>query len=125
MVPIPPAFDTAAANGPPDVRAMPASMMGYLIPSSLVSGVFRGGGDDDDDDDDILTGANTSVTQGQKMPRSTAMKGVPVEVHKVGGTSRTSIFVSVRVNNRKVWGRHLDPRIPRTNRGCSETAESH
>ena len=46
IVPMPPAFDTAAANGPPDVRAMPASMMGYLIPSSLVSGVLRAGGDD-------------------------------------------------------------------------------
>jgi len=45
-VPIPPALDTAAASGPPDVRAMPASMMGYLMPKSLVSGVFRGGGDD-------------------------------------------------------------------------------
>lgn len=49
MVPIPPAFDTAAAKGPPEVRAIPASIMGYLIPRSLVSGVFNGGGDDDDD----------------------------------------------------------------------------
>jgi hypothetical protein len=47
MVPIPPALDTAAARGPPEVRAMPASMIGYLIPKSLHSGVFRGGGGDD------------------------------------------------------------------------------
>lgn len=46
IVPIPPAFDTAAARGPPEVRAMPASIMGYLIPKSLVSGVLRTGGDD-------------------------------------------------------------------------------
>jgi hypothetical protein len=45
-VPIPPALDTAAARAPPDVRAMPASMMGYSMPKSLVKGVFRGGGDD-------------------------------------------------------------------------------
>jgi hypothetical protein len=44
IVPMPPALDTAAASSPPDVRAMPASMMGYLMPSSLVSGVFRAGG---------------------------------------------------------------------------------
>lgn len=43
---MPPALDTAAARGPPDVLAMPASMMGYLMPSSLHSGVLRGGGDD-------------------------------------------------------------------------------
>ena len=41
---MPPALETAAARGPPDVRAMPASMMGYLMPRSLHSGVFRGGG---------------------------------------------------------------------------------
>lgn len=46
IVPIPPALETAAARGPPEVLAMPASMMGYLIPSSLHSGVLRGGGDD-------------------------------------------------------------------------------
>jgi hypothetical protein len=39
MHPIPPAFDTAAAKGPPDVLAMPARRMGYLIPRSLHSGV--------------------------------------------------------------------------------------
>ena len=43
---MPPALETAAARGPPEVRAMPASIMGYLIPSSLHSGVFRGAGDD-------------------------------------------------------------------------------
>lgn len=43
MVPMPPALDTAAARGPPDVLAMPASMTGYLMPSSLVSGVFSAG----------------------------------------------------------------------------------
>jgi hypothetical protein len=46
IVPMPPAFVTAAAKGPPDVLAMPASMMGYLIPSSLHSGVDRAGVDD-------------------------------------------------------------------------------
>lgn len=44
--PIPPALDTAAASGPPDVRAMPASITGYLIPSNLHSGVFRDGGEE-------------------------------------------------------------------------------
>lgn len=43
---MPPALDTAAASGPPEVRAMPASMIGYLIPSNFVNGVVRGGGDD-------------------------------------------------------------------------------
>jgi hypothetical protein len=43
---MPPAFVTAAARGPPDVLAMPASMMGYLMPSSLHSGVESAGGDD-------------------------------------------------------------------------------
>jgi hypothetical protein len=47
MVPMPPALVTAAARGPPDVRAMPASMMGYLMPSSLHSGVLRVGIEDD------------------------------------------------------------------------------
>lgn len=47
MQPIPPALDTAAARGPPDVRAIPASMIGYLMPSSLHSGVFRDGVEDD------------------------------------------------------------------------------
>lgn len=45
-MPIPPALDTAAASGPPEVRAMPASMIGYLMPSNFVNGVVRGGGDD-------------------------------------------------------------------------------
>ena len=43
--PMPPALETAAARGPPDVLAIPASMMGYLIPSSLHSGVERVGVD--------------------------------------------------------------------------------
>ena len=43
--PIPPAFETAAASGPPDVRAIPASMIGYLMPRSLHSGVVRLGCD--------------------------------------------------------------------------------
>ena len=43
---MPPALETAAASGPPEVLAMPASMMGYLMPSSLHSGVLRGGGED-------------------------------------------------------------------------------
>ena len=43
---MPPALETAAARGPPEVRAMPASIMGYLMPSSLHSGVLRGAGDD-------------------------------------------------------------------------------
>jgi len=45
MHPIPPAFETAAASGPPDVLAMPASMMGYLMPRSLHSGVVSCGCD--------------------------------------------------------------------------------
>lgn len=45
MHPIPPAFETAAARGPPDVLAMPASMIGYLIPNSLHNGVVRVGVD--------------------------------------------------------------------------------
>lgn len=43
---MPPALDTAAARGPPDVLAIPASMMGYFIPSSLVSGVLSAGTED-------------------------------------------------------------------------------
>jgi hypothetical protein len=39
--PNPPAFETAAASGPPEARAIPARMMGYLIPSALHSGVER------------------------------------------------------------------------------------
>jgi len=42
---MPPAFETAAARGPPDVLAMPASMMGYLMPRSLHSGVVSCGCD--------------------------------------------------------------------------------
>ena len=45
MQPMPPAFETAAASGPPEVRAMPANRMGYLIPKSLHSGVWRLGVD--------------------------------------------------------------------------------
>src|SRR6266480_5880002 len=43
MTPKPPALDTAAARGPPEVRAMPARIMGYLIPRSLHNGVRRVG----------------------------------------------------------------------------------
>lgn len=45
MTPNPPALETAAASGPPEVRAMPARRMGYLMPRSLQRGVERGGGD--------------------------------------------------------------------------------
>ena len=45
-MPMPPALLTAAARGPPEVRAMPASMIGYLMPRSLHSGVWRDGGED-------------------------------------------------------------------------------
>lgn len=45
MQPIPPAFDTAAANGPPEVLAMPASMIGCLIPRILQRGVVIYGED--------------------------------------------------------------------------------
>ena len=38
-MPMPPALETAAARGPPDVRAMPASMMGCLMPRRVHSGV--------------------------------------------------------------------------------------
>jgi hypothetical protein len=44
---MPPALETAAARGPPEVRAMPASIMGYLMPRSLHSGVVNGGGGED------------------------------------------------------------------------------
>lgn len=40
--PKPPALLTAAARGPPDVRAMPARIMGCLIPSRVVRGVVMG-----------------------------------------------------------------------------------
>lgn len=43
MTPSPPALETAAARGPPEVRAMPARRMGYLMPRRLQSGVRRGG----------------------------------------------------------------------------------
>lgn len=42
MQPRPPEFDTAAARGPPDVRAIPARRMGCLMLRSLVSGVVIG-----------------------------------------------------------------------------------
>ena len=42
MQPRPPAFETAAARGPPLVRAMPARRMGCLISSRVVSGVVMG-----------------------------------------------------------------------------------
>jgi len=45
MQPIPPAFDTAAARGPPEVQAMPARRIGYLILRREQSGVWRKGGD--------------------------------------------------------------------------------
>lgn len=43
---MPPALETAAARGPPEVRAMPARSMGYLMPSRSHSWVWRGGGGD-------------------------------------------------------------------------------
>lgn len=43
MTPKPPALDTAAANGPEDVRAMPASTIGYSMPRRSHSGVRRVG----------------------------------------------------------------------------------
>jgi hypothetical protein len=39
MQPMPPAFDTAAARGAPDVLAMPARRIGYLMPSRVHNGV--------------------------------------------------------------------------------------
>lgn len=42
MTPRPPAFDTAAARGPPDVRAMPARRIGCWIPKRVVMGVVIG-----------------------------------------------------------------------------------
>ena len=45
MVPRPPAFETAAARGPEDVRAIPARRMGYSIARSSHSGVFKVGRD--------------------------------------------------------------------------------
>jgi hypothetical protein len=41
MTPRPPALETAAARGPPEVRAMPARRMGYLIPRRVQRGVVR------------------------------------------------------------------------------------
>jgi hypothetical protein len=43
---MPPAFETAAARGAPDVLAMPASKMGYLMPSKVHRGVWIAGGED-------------------------------------------------------------------------------
>ena len=42
MHPRPPALDTAAARGPPEVRAIPASRIGCWIPRRVVRGVVRG-----------------------------------------------------------------------------------
>ena len=42
MQPKPPAFETAAARGPPEVLAMPASRMGCLMLRRVVRGVVRG-----------------------------------------------------------------------------------
>lgn len=40
--PNPPALLTAAASGPPEVRAMPARIIGCLILSRVVKGVVTG-----------------------------------------------------------------------------------
>jgi len=42
MTPRPPALDTAAARRPPEVRAMPARMIGCLMPRRVVRGVVIG-----------------------------------------------------------------------------------
>ena len=39
--PMPPAFETAAATSWLEIEAMPASMIGYLIPSNSVSSVLK------------------------------------------------------------------------------------
>lgn len=39
MTPNPPALETAAANGPEEVRAMPARIIGYSMPSRSQRGV--------------------------------------------------------------------------------------
>ncbi len=46
MQPTPPAFDTAAARGPPEVLAIPARRMGYLQPSKVHNGVWSACGED-------------------------------------------------------------------------------
>jgi hypothetical protein len=43
---MPPAFETAAARGAPDVLAMPARRIGYLMPSKVHSGVWSACGED-------------------------------------------------------------------------------
>lgn len=43
---MPPAFETAAARGAPDVLAIPARRIGYLMPSKVQSGVWIAGGED-------------------------------------------------------------------------------
>lgn len=43
---MPPAFETAAARGAPDVLAIPARRIGYLMPSKVHSGVWSAGGGD-------------------------------------------------------------------------------
>ena len=48
MTPRPPAFETAAARGPPEVRAIPARMMGYLMPRRVQMGVESRGIEEDD-----------------------------------------------------------------------------
>jgi hypothetical protein len=40
--PSPPAMDTAAARGPPEVRAMSARRMGCWIPRRVVRGIVMG-----------------------------------------------------------------------------------
>lgn len=42
MQPMPPALETAAARGPPEVRAMPARRIGCWMPRRVVSGVVIG-----------------------------------------------------------------------------------
>ena len=46
MQPTPPALDTAAARGPPEVLAIPAKRIGYLQPSKVHNGVWSACGED-------------------------------------------------------------------------------
>lgn len=46
MTPRPPALETAAARRPPEVRAMPARIMGCWIPRRVVRGVVMGPAED-------------------------------------------------------------------------------